>query len=57
VHAVQVDFALSTRTVVYGMAAAMAAAFVVAVVAMPRGRAEQPVGEADREVAPAPLGS
>jgi EmrB/QacA subfamily drug resistance transporter len=57
VHAVQVDFALSTRTVVYGMAAAMAAAFVVAVVAMPRGRAEQPVDEADREVAPAPLGS
>jgi EmrB/QacA subfamily drug resistance transporter len=43
VHAVQLDFALATRTVVYGMAAAMAVAFVAAVVRMPRGRAEQPL--------------
>jgi hypothetical protein len=43
VHAVQLDFALATRTVVYGMAAAMAIAFVAAVMRMPRGRAEQPV--------------
>jgi hypothetical protein len=42
-HAVQLDFALATRTVVYGMAAAMAVAFVAAVVRMPSGRAEQPV--------------
>jgi EmrB/QacA subfamily drug resistance transporter len=42
-HAVQLDFALATRTFVYGMAAAMAVAFVAAVVRMPSGRAEQPV--------------
>ena len=34
---VQYDFALSCRTVFYGMAIAMAIAFVVALVAMPRG--------------------
>jgi EmrB/QacA subfamily drug resistance transporter len=45
VHAIQLDFAHSTRTVVYGMAAAMALAFIVALRAMPSGRAEQPVGE------------
>ncbi len=46
VHAVQVDFALSTRTVVYGMAAAMALAFLAAFTRMPRGRVEHPVSEA-----------
>ncbi len=35
---VQVDFALSTRTIFYGMAIAMAAAFVVALLALPGGR-------------------
>ena len=34
----QYDFALSCRTVFYGMAVAMAIAFVVALVAMPSGR-------------------
>jgi hypothetical protein len=46
-HAVQLDFAHATRVVVTGMALAMAAAFVVAVIAMPPGKAEQPVGEAE----------
>ena len=38
---VQHDFALSCRTVFYGMAVAMAVAFVVALVAMPAGRVTQ----------------
>jgi hypothetical protein len=38
---VQHDFALSCRTVFYGMAAAMAIAFVVALVSMPSGRVSQ----------------
>jgi EmrB/QacA subfamily drug resistance transporter len=46
-HAVQLDFAHATRVVVTGMALAMAVAFVVAVTAMPPGKAEQPVGEAE----------
>ena len=54
-HAVQLDFAHSTRTVVYGMAAAMAVAFVVALRAMPRGRAEQAVVEAESEQATAAI--
>ena len=36
------DFALASRTVFYGMAAAMAVAFVVALVAMPKGKVEEP---------------
>lgn len=44
-HQIQLDFAHSTQTVVYGMAAAMALAFIVALRAMPSGRAEQPVAE------------
>jgi EmrB/QacA subfamily drug resistance transporter len=53
-HAIQLDFAHSTRTVIYGMAAAMALAFLAAIVGMPRGRVEQPVSEAQAgdEVAP-----
>ena len=39
VHAVQGDFAHAIKVVVLGMAAAMAAAFVVAILGMPRGRA------------------
>jgi EmrB/QacA subfamily drug resistance transporter len=45
VHAVQLDFAHSTRVVVWGMAAAMAVAFVVALLAMPSGRADQQAAE------------
>jgi Major Facilitator Superfamily len=41
-HQIRLDFAHSTQTVVYGMAAAMALAFVVALRAMPGGRAQQP---------------
>jgi hypothetical protein len=41
VHAVQVDFAQATKIVVIGMAAAMAAAFVVALLGLPAGRVEQ----------------
>jgi EmrB/QacA subfamily drug resistance transporter len=45
-HAVQLDFAHATRTVIWGMAGAMAVAFVAAVVAMPRGKVEEPAVEA-----------
>jgi len=38
-NAVQYDFALSSRTVFYGMAAAMAVAFVIALIWMPSGKA------------------
>jgi len=40
--AVQHDFALASRTVFYGMAVAMAVAFVVALLTMPAGKAEGP---------------
>jgi EmrB/QacA subfamily drug resistance transporter len=51
-RAVQIDFASATRTVVIVMAAAMALAFVVAMVGMPRGRGGEdlaPVPEATAE--------
>ncbi len=41
-HAVRLDLALSTRTVIYGMAGAMALAFLLALRLMPRGQAPQP---------------
>jgi hypothetical protein len=41
-EAVQHDFALSSRTVFYVMAGVMALSFLVALVAMPGGRATQP---------------
>ena len=41
-EAVQVDFAQATRTVFYVMAALMALAFVIAVIGMPSGKAEDP---------------
>jgi EmrB/QacA subfamily drug resistance transporter len=44
-HQIRLDFAHSTQTVVYGMAGAMALAFIVAVRAMPGGKAE--VAEAE----------
>ena len=51
-HAVRVAFAQSIKVVVIGMAAAMAIAFVVAFLRMPRGRAgEEPV-VADGEPVP-----
>ncbi len=40
--AVQTDFALASRTVFYGMAAAMAIAFVVSLFWMPSGKVEDP---------------
>jgi EmrB/QacA subfamily drug resistance transporter len=40
-HQIRLDFAHSTQTVIYGMAAAMALAFIVALRAMPGGKAEQ----------------
>jgi EmrB/QacA subfamily drug resistance transporter len=46
-HRIALDFALSTRTVVYGMAGAMALAFVVALLRMPRGLATEPVQDPD----------
>jgi hypothetical protein len=39
--AVQHDFALATRTVFYAMAAVMAVAFVVSLLTMPAGKAEE----------------
>jgi EmrB/QacA subfamily drug resistance transporter len=51
-HAVQADFASATKTVIIGMAGAMALAFVVAVVGLPRGRAgqEAPAADGDQPV-------
>jgi len=37
-HAIRLDFANSTHVVLYGMAAAMAVAFALAILRMPRGR-------------------
>jgi hypothetical protein len=39
--AAQHDFALSSQTVFYGMAGALAVAFVVALIWMPSGKAEE----------------
>ena len=41
-EAVQLDFAMATRTVFYVMAGLMALAFVIALVGMPKGRVEDP---------------
>jgi EmrB/QacA subfamily drug resistance transporter len=48
-HQIQLDFAHSTQTVVYGMAGAMALAFVVALRAMPGGRPDEQAVAADGE--------
>ncbi len=53
-HQLQLDFALSTRTVIYGMAGAMALAFLVAVRFMPRGRSAQQVEAAEELAAGGP---
>ncbi len=56
IHAVQLDFALAAKVVVFGMAAAMAVAFIVAFLGLPRGRSyaetETPA-EAELESGPA----
>jgi EmrB/QacA subfamily drug resistance transporter len=52
-EAVQSDFALSSRAVFYAMAGVMALAFVVALVAMPAGRAEEVAEPAASESATA----
>ena len=52
IHAVKLDFAHSVQTVVYGMAGAMAIAFVVALRWMPGGLIEQAAQEGD--VVPSP---
>jgi EmrB/QacA subfamily drug resistance transporter len=41
------DFALASRTVFYGMAAAMAVAFVVALIGMPAGKVDEEVDRSD----------
>jgi EmrB/QacA subfamily drug resistance transporter len=46
-QAVQLDFAHATQIVMTGMAAAMAAAFVIALIALPGGKVEQPAEEVD----------
>jgi EmrB/QacA subfamily drug resistance transporter len=46
-HSVALDFAYSTRTVVYGMAGAMALAFLLAARGMPRQRARERGAEQD----------
>ncbi|MGH2961361.1 MAG: MFS transporter [Solirubrobacterales bacterium] len=43
-EAVQLDFGYASRTVFYVMAGALAVAFVVALIAMPKGRVEEVVG-------------
>jgi hypothetical protein len=45
--AIQYDFALSSRTVFYGMAVVMAIAFVIALIWMPAGKVEEPPQEAE----------
>ena len=52
-HQIQLDFAHSTQTVVYGMAGAMALAFIVALRAMPGGRARAGRGRRPRRRRPA----
>jgi EmrB/QacA subfamily drug resistance transporter len=44
-HQIQLDFAHSTQVVVYGMAGAMAIAFLVALRAMPSGRPQEQPGD------------
>ena len=57
VKIVQLDFASATKTVIIGMAGAMAVAFVLAFARMPSGRAgEQPVDGAATEPAAAAAG-
>ncbi|HEX6117661.1 MAG TPA: MFS transporter [Solirubrobacterales bacterium] len=50
--AIQIDYAMSSRTVFYAMAGAMAVAFVIALIGMPGGKVEAPVSGED--AAPGP---
>jgi len=52
--AIQLDYALSTRTVIYVMAGTMAVAFVIALIGMPGGKVEAEAGEAGEPEEPAP---
>lgn len=52
--AIQHDFALASQAVFYGMAAAMALAFVVALLWMPGGKAPDPDAEAEAEATAEP---
>jgi EmrB/QacA subfamily drug resistance transporter len=55
VDSIPSDFALASRTVFYGMAAAMAVAFVVALVGMPAGKVEEaPAGSEPPETPAGP---
>lgn len=51
-NAVQYDFALSSRTVFYGMSVAMAIAFVIALIWMPSGKAPDLDAETDQDKPP-----
>jgi len=54
-HALRMDLALSTRTIVYGMAGSMALAFLLALRLMPRGQPLRPsAAAAPREADRAP---
>jgi hypothetical protein len=53
-QAVQLDFALATRTVFYVMAGALAVAFVVAVIGMPRGKVEDKLAVQEGDAASTP---
>jgi EmrB/QacA subfamily drug resistance transporter len=53
-HQIQLDFAHSTQVVVYGMAGAMALAFIVALRAMPGGRPDEQLAEAGEAPQPQP---
>jgi EmrB/QacA subfamily drug resistance transporter len=46
-HQIQLDFAHSIQTVVYGMAGAMAIAFIVALRAMPGGRPDEQLADSE----------
>ncbi|MFZ0043845.1 MAG: MFS transporter [Solirubrobacteraceae bacterium] len=50
IHAVRVDFASATKVVIIGMAVAMAVAFVVSFVGLPRGRATTALADVEQGV-------
>jgi EmrB/QacA subfamily drug resistance transporter len=54
VHLVRIDFAQATRSVIYAMAAAMAVAFVAAVMTMPRGKAPEQMARSVRHTVEEP---
>jgi hypothetical protein len=56
-HAVQDDFAQSTRVVFYAMAGVMVVAFIVALIGMPAGKVEEVIEAPGGEPDPAPAPS